>query len=59
MLQRCGGGAKIGVGGSYLKMNLKVDQSKFDQFLDLGFIVLIGVVFAYILFSLFSFAWLH
>jgi len=39
-------------------MNLKVDRSKFDQFLDGGFVVLVAVLFGYILVSLVSFAWL-
>ncbi len=38
-------------------MNLRPDQSKFDQFLDRGFIVLIAVLFAYILLSLITFPW--
>jgi hypothetical protein len=36
-------------------MNLKTDQSKFDQFLDRGFVALIAVVFGYILVSLITF----
>ncbi len=38
-------------------MNLKVDQSKFDQFLDRCFMVLIAAVFGYILVSLITFPW--
>jgi hypothetical protein len=40
------------------EMSLRLGQSKFDQFLDRGFIVLMVLVFAYIVFSLFSFGWL-
>jgi hypothetical protein len=40
-------------------MRLKLDHVKFDQFVDGTFVMLMVVVFAYILFSLFSFAWLR
>jgi hypothetical protein len=39
-------------------MLLRLDHVKFDQFVD-GTFVMLMVVFAYILFSLFSFAWLR
>jgi hypothetical protein len=39
-------------------MNLKLEQFNFDQFLDRCFIVLIVAVFACMLISLASFAWL-
>ena len=38
-------------------MNLRQDQSKFDQFLDRGFVALIVVVFGYILVSIIAFPW--
>lgn len=39
-------------------MNLKLAQFNFDQFRDRAFTVLMVLVFAYIMFSLVSFAWL-
>lgn len=38
-------------------MSLKADQSKLDQFLDRGFVVLIAVLFGYIFISLITFPW--